>query len=212
MHGCRNRFLRVQENIMSEWLFWNICSWFFLNFRLWPDNYHTFDKNWITHNFLHFFENSSVKFTEICENFQYGCKNCILHVRRNNSREIWCWGQKFTVFITFDFKSKYVRSFCGKISARWSKLHFASRDDHSNKEKISRIKQNFWFFLGIRASNLRSLVGQLHARLSKLHSTCRKEQFEKKLVMGKTFTVFITLEIYSKYVRSSCGEVSAWCS
>ena len=59
--------------------------------------------SWITHKFLQFFENSNVKFTEIGWNFMHGCKNCILHVRRNNSREIWCWGKKVTVFITFVF-------------------------------------------------------------------------------------------------------------
>ena len=59
--------------------------------------------SWITHNFLHFFENSSVKFTEIGEQFMHGCKNCILHVRSNNSRNFWCLGIKFTVFITFEF-------------------------------------------------------------------------------------------------------------
>ena len=34
--------------------------------------------------------------------FMHGCQNCILHVRRNNSRKNWSWRKKFTVFITFE--------------------------------------------------------------------------------------------------------------
>ena len=45
--------------------------------------------SWITHNFLQFFDNSSVKFTEIGWNFMHGCQSCILHVGRNNSRKNW---------------------------------------------------------------------------------------------------------------------------
>ena len=36
----------------------------------------------------------------------HGCQNCILHVRRNNSREIWCWGKSLLFFITFEIQSK----------------------------------------------------------------------------------------------------------
>ena len=52
---------------------------------------------------LDFFGNSIVKFTEFGDNFMHGCHNCILHVKMNNSRKIWCPGIKFTVFITFEF-------------------------------------------------------------------------------------------------------------
>ena len=52
---------------------------------------------------LHFFENSSVKFKEFGDNFMHGCQDCILHVQTNNSRNFWCLGKKFTVFITFEF-------------------------------------------------------------------------------------------------------------
>ena len=51
---------------------------------------------------LHFFGNSSVKYTEFGNIFLHGCQNRILHVQRNDSREIWCWGESFTVFITFE--------------------------------------------------------------------------------------------------------------
>ena len=37
-----------------------------------------------------------------CGSFMHGCQNCTLHVRRNNSRRIWCWVKKFTVFVTFE--------------------------------------------------------------------------------------------------------------
>ena len=131
--------------------------------------------SWKTHNFLHFFENSSVKFTEIGENFMHSCKNCILHVRSSNSRNFWCLGIKFSVFITFEFYSNYV-GFLRKKTARWSKLHSTSTNDPAKKEEqISWITNNF--FLRIWATNLRSLVWKLHARLSKLHATCTKEQF-----------------------------------
>ena len=38
---------------------------------------------------VNFFRNSSVKFTEFGESFKHGCQNCILHVRRKNSRKNW---------------------------------------------------------------------------------------------------------------------------
>ena len=57
--------------------------------------------SWITH--IYFFGNSRVNFTEFGASFMHGCQNCILHVRRNSSRKIWCWWKMFTVFITFEF-------------------------------------------------------------------------------------------------------------
>ena len=51
---------------------------------------------------LHFFGNSSVKYTEFGDKFMHGCQNCILHVQTDNSWKIWCLGIKFTVFITFE--------------------------------------------------------------------------------------------------------------
>ena len=93
-----------------------------------------------------FFGNWSVKFTELGESIMYGCQNWILHVRRNNSRKNWCWGKSFTVFITFEIESKYVRSSCGEVSARGSKLLFTSSDDPPEKEEqISWITHNFFF-------------------------------------------------------------------
>ena len=50
-----------------------------------------------------FFGNSRVNFTEFGASFMHGCQNCLLHVRRKNSRRSWYWGKKFTVFITFEF-------------------------------------------------------------------------------------------------------------
>ena len=67
-------------------------------------------------------------------------------------------GKKVYCFYHFWMSIKICSEFCRKVSARWSKLHFTSWDDHSKKEQISRIKQKFWTFLGIRASNSRSLV------------------------------------------------------
>ena len=63
--------------------------------------------SWITHNFF-FLRNWSSKLRTFSASFMHGCQNCILHVRRNNSRKIWCCGVKFTVFLTSDFSSNYV--------------------------------------------------------------------------------------------------------
>ena len=106
-------------------------------------------------------------------------------------------GKKVYCFYRFWFLIKVFRSFCGKVSARWSNLLFTSTDDPSEKEEqISWITHKF--FLRIIASFSRSLVWKLHARFSKLHSTCTKEQFEKKLMLGKKVYCFITFEIQSK--------------
>ena len=93
------------------------------------------------------FGKSSVKFTEFGENFMHGCQSCILHVQRNNSRKNWCWRKKLFVFITFEFQSKYVRTFCEKVRDRSQKWIVDSTDDHSEKEKqISRVKDIFLYF------------------------------------------------------------------
>ena len=74
--------------------------------------------SWITQNFLHFFENSSVKITEIGENFMHGCENCILHVRRNNSRKVWCWGKNLLFLSLLIFNqsfSEFLRESFGTV-------------------------------------------------------------------------------------------------
>ena len=71
--------------------------------------------SWKTQNFLHFFENSSVTFTEIGGNFMHGCKNCILHVRSNNSRKILCWGRSLLFLSLLNFNQNMFGAFAGKF-------------------------------------------------------------------------------------------------
>ena len=140
----------------------------------------------------------------------HGCQHCILHVRRNNSRKIWCWGKKFTVLSLLNFNQIMF-------------VVFAEKFQHGGQTCISHLqmilprKKNnslekhiiFHTVLRIWASKLRSLVWKFHARLSKLHSTCTKEQFEKNLMLGKKVYCFITFEFQSKYVQSFCRKISA---
>ena len=127
MHGCQNCILHVQTNNSRNFLMFGNKVYCFYHFWIlikvfseflrkstarWSKLHSTSTDgpaekkeqiSWITHKFLHSFENWSVKFTEIGENFMHGCKNCILHVRRNNSREICCWEKKFTVWSVLNF-------------------------------------------------------------------------------------------------------------
>ena len=68
-----------------------------------------------TKKFIFFWEFEGQIYKVWWGSFMHGCQNCILHVRRNNSRKNWCWGKKVTVFITFEIYSKYVRRFCEKV-------------------------------------------------------------------------------------------------
>ena len=113
-------------------------------------------------------------------------------------------GKKVYCFITFEFYSKYVRSFCRKISARWSKLHFTSRNDHFKKEQISRIKQKFWIFLGIRASNLRSLV-KASSTVVKTAFYMYEGKIREKSVNGEKRLLFLSL---SKYNQNMFGVLA----
>ena len=167
MHGCQNCILHVQTNnsrnflmfgnkvycfyhfwilikVFSEFLRKSTARWSKLHSTSTDDPAEKEEQiSWITHNFSQFFENSSVKFTEIGENFMHGCKNCILHVRRNNSRKIWCWGKKFTVLSLLKINqncSEFLQKIFGTVV---KKVHFLSRNDHSKNEQISRIMQKF---------------------------------------------------------------------
>ena len=145
---------------------------------------------------LNFFGNSSVKFTAFGESFKHGCQNCILQVQRKNSRKNGCWRKKFYCFYHLWILIKVFKSFCEKLSARWSKLSFTSTDDASGKEEeISLITHIlFWEF----ESQFYGVWCKLHARLSKLPSTRTKEQFEKNLKSGKKFTVLSLLNFIQK--------------
>ena len=167
--------------------------------------------SWITHNFLNFFENSSVKFLEIGENFMQGCQNCILQVRRT-VREKNDVGEKSLLFYHFWMLFKICSEFLQKNFGTVVKLHFTSRDDHFKKEQISRIKQNFWIFLGIRSLKFWSLVVQLHARLSELHSTCTNEDIKKNLMFWNIVYCFyhfwISIKMCSDFLRKSTARWS----
>ena len=76
--------------------------------------------SWITHKFLFFSEFERQIHGVWWGTFMHGCQNCILHVRRDNSRKIWFWG-KSLLFYHIWISMKNVRSFRRKVSARWSK-------------------------------------------------------------------------------------------
>ena len=150
-----------------------------------------------TYFFTLFWEFEHQNYGVWCGSFMHGCQNCILHVRRNNSRKIWYWGKKFTVLSL----SKFNQNMFGVLA---EKVRHGGQTCISHLQMILPRKKNnflekhiiFHTVLRIWASKLRNLVWKFHARLSKLHSTCTKEQFEKKLVLGKNLNCFlITFEI-----------------
>ena len=108
-------------------------------------------------------------------------------------------GKKVYCFISFEFQSKYVRSFCRKISARCSKLHFTSTVDHSKKEQISRIKQKFWIFLGIRAPKLRRLV-KTSCTVVKTAFYMYEGTIQEKFDVGEKSLLFLSLLILNQSI------------
>ena len=179
MHGCKNCILHVRKyNSRKIWCWGK--SLLFLSLLVFNQNFlgvfaEKFQhggqtcvshlqmilprkKNKSLEKHLIFFENLGVKITEFCVEASCTVVKTAFYMYGGQFEKNLMLGKKVYCFVTFEFYSKYVRSFCRKISARWSKLHFTSRDDHFKKEQISRIKQNFWIFLRIWASNLGSLV------------------------------------------------------
>ena len=67
----------------------------------------------IKQNLIYFFGNSSIKFTEFCENFMHDCQNCILHKQRNNSRKF-DFGEKTYRFYHFWILNKTCSDFLRK--------------------------------------------------------------------------------------------------
>ena len=162
---------------------------------------------------LDFFGNSIVKFTEFGDKFMHGCQNCILHVKMDNSRKIWCLGIKFTVLSLLNINQIMFGVFAEKFrhggQTCISHLHMIlPRKKNNSLEKHI----NFHTVLRIWASKLRSLVWKFHARLSKLHSTCTKEKFEKKLVLGKKVYCFyhfwISIKICSEFLQKIAARWS----
>ena len=162
---------------------------------------------------LDFFGNSIVKFTEFGDKFMHGCQNCILHVKMDNSRKIWCLGIKFTVLSLLNINQIMFGVFAEKFrhggQTCISHLHMIlPRKKNNSLEKHI----NFHTVLRIWASKLRSLVWKFHARLSKLHSTCTGEKFEKKVVMGKNVHCFYhfrnLIRICSEFLRKSTARWS----
>ena len=112
-------------------------------------------------------------------------------------REKFDVGEKSLLFYHFWILIKICSSFCRKISARWSKLHFTSTVDHSEKEQISRIKQKFWIFLGIRASNLRRLVKN-SCTVVKTAFYMYEGTIQEKFDVGDKILLFLSLLVFNQ--------------
>ena len=144
--------------------------------------------------------------------FMHGCQNCILHVRRNNSRKNWCWRKKFTVLTLLNFNQNMLGDFA-KVR------HSGQNCIPCLQMMLPRKKNNFLekhiifhTVLRIWASKLRNLVWKFHARLSKLHSTCTNGQFKKKVdVWEKVYCFYhfrILINFCSEFLRKSTARWS----
>ena len=225
MHSCQNCIFQVQRKNSRKngcwrkkfycfyhfWIVFNICLEFLQKkfgtvvktaFHVWSWSFQERTNLSNKTEVLNFFGNSSVKFTAFGESFQHGCQNCIFQVQRKNSRKNGCWRKKFYCFYHFWILIKVFKSFCEKLSARWSKLSSTSTDDASEKEEqISLITHLlFWEF----ESQFYGVWCKLHAWLSKLPSTRTKEQFEKNLKWGKKFAVLSLLN----FIQNRFGVVA----
>ena len=153
------------------------------------------------------FGKSSVKFTEFGENFMHGCQSCILHVQRNNSRKNSWWGKKLFVFITFEFQSKYVRSFCEKVGHRSQKWIVDSTDDHSEKEKqISRVKDFFLYFFENSSVKFTEFGGNFMHGCQNCTQHVRRNNSRKIWSWGKSLLFYhfwILIKICSEFLRKS---------
>ena len=166
--------------------------------------------SWITHKFLQFFENSNVKFTEIGWNFMHRCKNCFLHVPRNNSRKIWCWGKSLLFLSLLIFHQNMTEVFAEKFGHGGQTCISRQRLTIPRKNKSLEENRKFKLFWEFERQ-IHGVWWKLQARSSKLHSTCTKEQFKRNLMLGKKGYCFyhfcFLIKIFSEFLRRSFGTV-----
>ena len=159
MNGCQNCILRLQRNDSRKNWCWGKKVTVFITFEIYSKYVRRFCEK-VRHGCQNCIsrlqmiiprkKNKSLEypiilifFREIGRpihgvwwgSFRHGCQNCFLHVRKTNSKKNLMLGKKVYCFYHFWILIKICSVFCEKVSARWSKLHFTSTDDHSEKEE-----------------------------------------------------------------------------
>ena len=135
----------------------------------------------------------------------HGCQNCILHVRRNNSRKIWCWGKNYC-FITYEFLSKCVRIFCEKVGHGGQnciprpQMILPRKKNKSLEQHI-----NFFNFLRIRTSNLRRLV-ETSCTVVKTAFYMYEGTIQEKFDVGEKTLLFLSLLFFNQNIFGVFAE------
>ena len=119
--------------------------------------------------------------------------------------------KKVYCFITFEFQSKYVRSFC-ESTARWSKLHSTSTDDPSEKkEQISWKTHKFLFFFENSSVKFTEFVVESSCTVVKTALYMYEGTILEKVGVGENRLLFLSfwslIKICSDILRRSFGTV-----
>ena len=158
-----------------------------------------------THNFLSCFVNSSVKFTEIGENFMHVCKNCILHVQTIQKKiDVW---RKAYCFYHFWILIKICSELLRKSTARWSKLHYTSTDGPAEKEeKISWITHNFLHFFEISSVNFTEFGVEVSCTVVKTAFYMYEGTIREKFDVGEKKLLFLSLSKFNQKMFGVLAE------
>ena len=147
--------------------------------------------SWITHKILFFWEFQRQIYGVWWGSFIHGCQNCILHVRRNNSRKIWCWVKKFTVLSLLNYNQSMFGVFAEKI--RHGGQNCISRKEMIIPRKNKHFEQNRNFdYFGNWSVKFTELGESIMHGCQNWILHVRKNSSRKNWCRGKTF-LFLSL-------------------
>ena len=155
--------------------------------------------SWKTHNILSCFVISSVKFTEIGENFMHGCKNCILHVQTNNSKKIWCLGESLLFLSLLNFNQNLFGVLAKKYGTVVKTAFHVYR--WSCRERRTNLLNNTWifiFFLENSSVKFTEFDGEASCTVVKTAFYMYEGTIREKFDVGEKKLLFLSLSKFNQ--------------
>ena len=146
--------------------------------------------------------------------FKHGCQNCILHVRRNNSRKIWCWGKKFTVLSLLNFNQIMFGVFAEKFRHGGQKTAFhVKRWSYQEWTNLSNNAEILNFF-GNSSVEFTEFDGEASCTVLKTafyvyEGTIREKSLFLSLLIFSQKTSYFLRKSFSTVVKSAF-HVNGW--
>ena len=144
----------------------------------------------------------------------HGCQNCILHVRRNNSRKIWCWGKKFTVLSLLNFNQIMFGVFAEKFRHGGQKTAFhVKRWSYQEWTNLSNNAEILNFF-GNSSVEFTEFDGEASCTVLKTafyvyEGTIREKSLFLSLLIFSQKTSYFLRKSFSTVVKSAF-HVNGW--